>query len=824
MEEKEPSVLDFLKSRLNPWQSEKVEVPETVSGEPAPQQPGRSFQMPRSLPWRTVLALLLAFIGQSILDPTGFNFGLDTGSSLRETQPEQALAIGLVFYAIAAAFLFWAYFVKEFSLPALPVDETVTEPQSVRSAWLVGSVIIGLIAFLSLTNNLFTPLNATCWLVALTLYLRAVWLHGSQRSVVVNNGVEGEPIVPAPTPFTVGGFVTRWWDVILLLFIAFLGASGLGANLITSLGISGLDINIFTFGLLPFVIALLIIWLRDPQAILTPGQRIRAIFARPSWQINLTRWTLLILAVSVVAIFFRFYRLDGVIAEPFSDQAEKLLDVSDLISGQTHIFFERNTGREFDQFYWTAMLVYVLNTGISFITLKTGTVLIGLLTLPYMYLLGKELGGRRVALFALVLAGVAYWPNTISRIGLRFPLYAAFAAPTLYYLIKGLRTHKRNDFILCGLFLGFGLNGYSPFRFVPFVVLAGLGLYLLHKPSQGRRKQTIMLSIMLVATSVFVFLPLGRYAMEHPEMFSERALTRLTDAEHPLPAQEWCPLPGNGGTAVCIFGSNTFKAMLMFFWDNGSIWVHSIPGRPALDIVAAVLFGIGYIFLLVRYILQRRWQDIFLLISVPLLLMPSILSLAFPDENPSLNRTSATFVPVFVIAAIALDGVYTALKGEQGRGLRRTLAIGTVVLFLGLSSMQNYDLEFNKFDRQFRAGAWNTSDMGRIIKAFMAAGNSSDNAWVVPFPYWVDTRLVGIQAGLPTRDFALDRETLEARVQETVDRPGAKLFIVKDEDLQTLDLLRRYYPTGVTGKFDSPLEGKDFWIFSVPDSQPVPAP
>jgi hypothetical protein len=392
-------------------------------------------------------------------------------------------------------------------------------------------------------------------------------------------------------------------------------------------------------------------------------------------------------------------------------------------------------------------------------------------------------------------------------------------APTLYYLIKGLRTQKRNQFIMAGIFLGLGLHGYSPFRFAPFVVVAAVAIYLIHKQAAGRRKQVLVLSGILVLTSFLVFLPLFRYALEHPGMFTERAFTRLLETEQPLPEQPWCPIPGHTGTAVCIFSSNTFKAMMMFFWDNGSIWVHSIPGRPALDIAAAVLFGFGYIFLLVRYIAKRRWQDIVLLVAVPLLLMPSILSLAFPDENPSLNRTGGALVVAFVIAAIALDGVYTALRGVDSGRLRRGFALGAVVVILGLSASQSYDLVFNKFDTQFRAGAWNTSDIGKVMRAFMVEGNSPNNAWVIPFPYWVDTRLAGIQAGLATKDFALDREHLRERLTDTLAVQGAKLFIVKDEDKETMDLLREFYPTGLVGKFDSPLEGKDFWIFTVPDSQ-----
>jgi hypothetical protein len=721
---KEPSVLDYLKSRLNPWSKEKIEIPwdgelsvrATAYSETGLAQTDGADSAassltedglpevvpPLRLPWRTILALAIAIIAQRMLEP-----------------PASSLVPALVFYFFALAMMLWSYMVGEFALPDLAELPSQKDPQSYRRNTLLFAMFLAFSAFILFTGNLFTTLNVSLWLAGLVLFVRGLWLNH-----------------PGKTPFFKG--------------------------------------------LVDF-------------------------FRRDQWQLSITRWSLLLVAVIALIIFFRFYRLDGIPGEPFSDHAEKLLDVFDVTQGQTHIFFPRNTGREFIQFYWTELVSFLFGTGLTFISLKIGTVLIGLFTLPYIYLLGKEIGGKRVAFFALFLAGTSYWLNTISRIGLRFPLYPAFTAPALYYLIRGLRRQNRNDFILSGLFLGLGLNGYSPFRFVPIVLLLGVGLYLLHRHSAGNRKQTIMMFSILVLASFMVFLPLMRYAIENPDMFSYRALTRLTGEEHPLAAPAWQ-----------IFLSNTFNAMTMFNYDNGEIWVHSIPHRPALDVVTAVLFVIGYFFLFARYLRNRHWLDLFLFLSVPMFLMPSILSLAFPAENPSLNRTGGAAVVVFVIAALALDGIYTGLlRARENSSRLRGLAAGVVLALLLISSLQNYSLVFDTFATQFLRGAWNTSDMGKVIRSFVAAGNSPDNAFVVPFPYWVDTRLVGIQSGYPTKDFALWRDDLP-RSQAV---PGSKLFIVKEEDRDSLVVLRNLYPSGQIGHFTSPLEGKNFWIYSVPDNQ-----
>jgi 4-amino-4-deoxy-L-arabinose transferase-like glycosyltransferase len=216
----------------------------------------------------------------------------------------------------------------------------------------------------------------------------------------------------------------------------------------------------------------------------------------------------LVLLAILLVVFFRTYQLNGVPAEPFSDHAEKILDVYDVSMGQFHIFFPRNTGREGLQMYLTAVVAALFGTGLSFLSLKIGTVLCGLATLPYIYLLGKEIGNRKVGLIALVLTGIAYWPNVISRVGLRFPLYPLFVAPVLYYLIRGLRRSWRNDFILAGLFLGLGLHGYSPFRIMPILVVFAIFLYLLHRRSHIDWKQALIWLGLISVTALFRFLPL----------------------------------------------------------------------------------------------------------------------------------------------------------------------------------------------------------------------------------------------------------------------------------------------------------------------------
>ncbi|GJQ51677.1 MAG: hypothetical protein HKUEN02_05240 [Anaerolineaceae bacterium] len=543
----------------------------------------------------------------------------------------------------------------------------------------------------------------------------------------------------------------------------------------------------------------------NPPSLASLFSRLVSWLKRDSWTILLSRWTLLLLAATALAAFFRFAQLAQVPPEPFSDHAEKLLDVFEVSQGQTRIFFPRNTGREAFQMYWTLLILNTFGTGFSFLSLKLGTAFLGFFTLPFIYLLAKEIGGKRVALIAFVLAGIAYWPNVISRVGLRFPLYPLFVAPMLFYLLRGLRTRNRNDMLLSGIFLGLGLHGYSPYRIVPLVVVVAFALYWLHPQSKGARKEVLIWLALLALAALFVFLPLLRYLTENPEMFNSRAMTRLTSSE----AQITSPVGQ-------IFLSNVWNALKMFNFNNGNIWVHSIPLRPALDVIAAALFIFGVALVLTRYLRNRHWLDLFLLASIPLLQLPSTLSIAFPRENPSLNRTGGAYIIVFILAALAFDGLLTGF----GRGKRRVIFASLLTGFLlYVSAAQNYNLVFNQYYALFRGSAWNTSDIGRVVNGFKQISGSTETAWVVPFPYWVDTRLISIWVGDTERDIAMWRENIPS----TALYEGPKLFIVKADlenpagnDQGSLDVLESLYPNGTLRLFDSDIPGHDFWIFFVP--------
>jgi hypothetical protein len=199
-------------------------------------------------------------------------------------------------------------------------------------------------------------------------------------------------------------------------------------------------------------------------------------------------------------------------------------------------------------------------------------------------------------------------------------------------------------------------------------------------------------------------------------------------------------------------------------------------------LVTAALFLLGIVLLILRYIRQRDWRDALLLASIPILILPSVLSLAFPGENPALNRAGGASVAGIIVSALALDGLVAGFGSEKKRQL---IAYGLTGVLFAASAFGNYDLVFNKFNANFRAGAWNTSEMGKVISQFRDAYGQTDTVWIVPFPHWVDTRLPGVWAGVPNRDFAMWQDSLA----DSLLYPAPKMFIFWNQDWKLREFL-----------------------------------
>ena len=617
--------------------------------------------------------------------------------------------------------------------------------------------------------------------------------------------------------------------------------AGLGAGVFALSAYIGTAGNQFRFlGFWSWVISIVLVVIAVAPASWTPARLWsgwRVWWAGLHWRSG----TLLALtAILLVGAFFRLYDLDGMPPEMTSDHMEKLLDAHRILQGDYQVFFPNNGGRESFQMYAMALLSRLPGLGIDHTSLKLLTVLEGLLTLPVLWLLGREIIGERdrrlgnaVGLTLAALVAVSYWHLMLSLLALRIVLTPLITALLLIFLARGMRHNRRGDFILAGLTLGFGLYMYQAVRMLPVVVLVGVGLAMIYNLSDRHQLRRYVVNLAaLVLVSFVIFVPLFRFSVDYPDLFWMRSTGRIlgdtrvnSGAAEGATVSEWVNAFGENAT---ILAENVRDALLMFNWRGDVAWINGVSLRPAMDIVTGGLLIAGLAAWLA--LILRRWRDpVYPLIPVALfiMLLPSALAIAMPLENPSASRTSGSLPMAYLLAAFPLGLIAYRLRYAATRRLvGLVLATGAVVAVSVGAYTLNFSLYYDDYRRVYENSSLPHSEAGRIMREFAADDGAFGNVFIVAYPYWWDHRIVGLEAGLidwvntipvleKGPDVISDARYCGDRRYPLDPQRDLLLFYHRNDD-EGAGQLRQWFPQGRATLVESYQMGQDFMMYRVP--------
>lgn len=568
--------------------------------------------------------------------------------------------------------------------------------------------------------------------------------------------------------------------------LALAGATGVTAWLTTNHGV-------FTTGnVAAWVVATgAWCWAWWPDRNTRSPRNVRIWLGREAW------WLGAVGVVLTISAFFRFHRLTATPLDPTSDHAEKLLDIHDIAGGTHPIFFVRNAGREPAQFYFTYLLTK-LGLPLSYETLKIGTAFVGVLATLGVVLLATEVAGRLAGLVAGVMFGVGSWPVTVSRLGLR-PIYAAAgAAFVLWLLLRYLRTGSRRDALLCGLLVGLWLYGYSSFRVVPLFVVCVLGVTAIRRRLLGRSGNAIAIAkdtAVLAMTAFIAALPFVHYTVQHPGAVLHRTFSRVGSAEVPL---------GGSADRAETFVRNTWRAAESFNWSGdaanlGGFW-------PFLDVVTGAAFLAGLVFVVSHAVIRSDARAGVLPLSLPVLLLPSTLNLAFPHENPSATRLAVATPVVCTVAALPLAFVARSLwVASRSNRLRQAVVATALGVVLAIAATQNYLRYFDDFNRLNRTAVVNTHD---IVNAIRRTHVPLDHVYLLNIPNWLDGRNVGFAFG--DFEWNLTHDLGPGTPLPTGRRQLAFVLTPGDARLRQVE---RIFPGGTYTLVRSAVPGRDFAVY-----------
>jgi hypothetical protein len=134
----------------------------------------------------------------------------------------------------------------------------------------------------------------------------------------------------------------------------------------------------------------------------------------------------------------------------------------------------------------------------------------------------------------------------------------------------------------------------------------------------------------------------------------------------------------------------------------------------------------------------------------------------------------------------------------------------------------NYHRYFGDYWTQFKRNALNTTEIASAIDGFIESGGDAGNAWIIAWPYWIDTRGVGIELGDPPwNNVILKLEELDEQANSLtsanhIDKAFPRFYVLHPEDKLALMRLQTLFPQGWMSIYDSERPDRSFVLYYVP--------
>ncbi|MDX1417432.1 MAG: hypothetical protein R3293_24725 [Candidatus Promineifilaceae bacterium] len=339
-------------------------------------------------------------------------------------------------------------------------------------------------------------------------------------------------------------------------------------------------------------------------------------------------------------------------------------DVASFIRQGNHaIFFREGYGHE-PLFHYFAVPFQLL-IGDNFLSIRLPAVFLGLL----MIALTMRWTLRDFGLFTAVATGfglaISWWPIIFSRVGIRPIMEPLFLVLFAWFW-------PRRPWV-AGLILGLSVYTYTGARVV-FLLPILLLLYWLfavrwvdvpaNKIFKWRIPRPQIAAVVVLLTALIVVVPLFITLRADPSLQQ-----RVQQLEGPLQAL----LMGDLRPVL----STTASTLGIFSFTGDPRWTYSLPGRPFFDYFSSLFFYGGFLLAIWR-IKQPTYAFVILWLLVGLI--PS----AITPQAPSTVRMVGAMPVVYLLPAVALNGLWKTFVGRN-RAMRRLLVgLFTVVLMLNL--------------------------------------------------------------------------------------------------------------------------------------------
>ena len=184
--------------------------------------------------------------------------------------------------------------------------------------------------------------------------------------------------------------------------------------------------------------------------------------------------------IMLLAMFLRFHQLQAIPAGVDGDQGADGFGAKRILRGEEYpVYLSNRWGVHPMHTYLVALSFAVW--GISLWAIRFASAVVGVLTIPVLFWLAKELFPTAedtpslVAILSAFWIGTSYWHITFSRSGQAPATLPLLSSAAMYLLWRGIRSEKRWPFLVSGVMLGATLYGYRAARFLPIFLIILFG-------------------------------------------------------------------------------------------------------------------------------------------------------------------------------------------------------------------------------------------------------------------------------------------------------------------------------------------------------------
>jgi len=421
---------------------------------------------------------------------------------------------------------------------------------------------------------------------------------------------------------------------------------------------------------------------------------------RRTWGWVSSEW-FLVVAITVVAAGLRLVAIDRLPPGLYRDEGYNGLDALRVLDGHTPVFFPANNGREPLYIYLLAVSVAVF--GPSAGALRVVSAVLGVVTVPLSYFLGRETSSRRVGLVAAWLTAVSVWTVNLSRVAFRAVAGPPLVALSLALLWRGLKKRRVGWLVLAGAVYGVTFYTYLAARFT-VVAMVVLFIYLViwHRRMAWLRGWLFFgLAALLVAS------PLAAYILSNwPETIARAGQVSILNPEM------------NEGDLWGTLAKNLVRAMGLFVWRGDSIPRHNVPLRPVFDPLVALAFVAGLISALRGA--RKGPSHGLAIVWLGVMLLPTALA----EDAPHMLRASGVLPVVYLLPAIGVVDLWKYLRA-QGRAKLGAMAVG---LILCVGAVEGNFRYFEHLSGEMAYWNYETaaSDLAAGVNEFLGVGWSGE--------------------------------------------------------------------------------------------------